>query len=269
MLFIIDPTHPPLKVDMASSVVECPRFSPSEMVTHLAHGNRYERSLRHMLTRNAKFNRIYSVNGGDEAPGFTSTHYTKPLVYGEEPYYCPNGWRRYSIDVGLTDKEFQQKYVSWPVAYHGTSSEAAASIILEGFKAFNYKSCYIKESDTAVYLTPSIKYAGHPRYAKVEKVGKLYMQIALQVRVKRDKFIKEPGTVEETLSSNDCLDSNFKDNNELEWIYLWNEETNIRADDGIVIYGLMARITDTDPKYLPENNWWEESRTRLRWDRYT
>ena len=195
MLFIIDPTHPPLKVDMASSVVECPRFSPSEMVTHLAHGNRYERSLRHMLTRNAKFNRIYSVNGVDEAPGFTSTHYTKPLVYGEEPYYCPNGWRRYSIDVGLTDKEFQQKYVSWPVAYHGTSSEAAASIILEGFKAFNYKSCYIKESDTAVYLTPSIKYAGHPRYAKVEKVGKLYMQIALQVRVKRDKFIKEPGTV--------------------------------------------------------------------------
>ena len=65
-----------------------------------------------------------------------------------------------------------------------------------------------------------------------------------------------------------CMDSNFKDNNELEWVFLWEKKTKIRADDGIVVYGVMARITETDPQFLPENQWWEESRERLKWDSY-
>jgi hypothetical protein len=30
----------------------------------------------------------------------------------------------------------------------------------------------------AVYVTPSIVYAGHPRYAKIEKLGDIYIQLA-------------------------------------------------------------------------------------------
>lgn len=178
---------------MGNSLVgQTPDFSPDQMVTHLARENKYKRSLRGMLTRNARLNRIYSVNAVDRVRDFIPTSYTEPLIHGKEPYHCPNGWRRYSLYVGLTEDEFQQKYDSWPVAYHGTSSTAAATIITNGFRACNNNACFIKASDDAVFLTPSIKYAGHPRYAKVEKVGKLYIQLALQVRVKRRRLRKNP-----------------------------------------------------------------------------
>ena len=238
------------------------------MITHLARESNLKSSLRGMLTRNARLNRIYSENAVDRARDFVPTFYTEPLMHGEEPYHCPSGWRRYSLYIGLTEVEFQQKYDSWPVVYHGTSSTAAADIIVNGFQACNNKACFIEESEKAVFLTPSIKYAGHPRYARVEKVGKLYVQLVLQVRVNKSRVKNNPGTVEKTFSKDDCVDSNFKDNNELEWVFLWNKKTKIRADDGIVVYGVMARITETDPQFLPENQWWEESRERLKWDSY-
>lgn len=248
--------------------VQRPDFSPNQMVTHLASGNIDKGSIHGLLSRRNRYlNRIYSVNAVDRAPGFDPSYYPEPLMYGEEPYFCPNGWRRYAIDLGLTDKEFRLKYENWPVAYHGTSSTAAADIIVNGFRANNNQACFIKPSDEAVFLTPSIKYAGHPRYAKVERVGNLYVQLALQVRVQRSRIMKKPGTIEQTFSSNDCLDPNFKDNNELEWIFVWDKKSKICSDDGIIVYGVMARITDTDPRYLPENQWWEESRNRLGWDR--
>ena len=246
-----------------------PDFSPNQMITHLARESNLKSSLRGMLTRNARLNRIYSKNAVDQARDFVPTFYTEPLMHGEEPYHCPSGWRRYSLYIGLTEVEFQQKYDSWPVAYHGTSSTAAADIIVNGFQACNNgDACFIEEFEKAVFLTPSIKYAGHPRYARVEKVGKLYVQLVLQVRVNKSRVKKNPGTVEKTFSKDNCVDSNFKDNNELEWVFLWHKDRKIRADDGIVVYGVMARITETDPQSLPENQWWEESRERLKWDSY-
>ena len=248
---------------------QCPEFSSVEMATHLQGRRTNSTSALHaMLARGKRFNRIYSVGGVDQARGFNPTHYTKPLNYGGEPYYCPNGWRRYSLDVGLTSEEFDAQYKDWPVAFHGTSSKAANDIIINGFLASNLQACFIKASDKAVFLTPSIKYAGHPRYAKVEKVDRLYVQVVLQVRVNKNMITKNPGTVEGTFPESDLIDSNFEDNNELEWVFLWNNVRKIRAFDGIVIYGIMARITDSNPRHLSENDWWEESRERLKWDSY-
>lgn len=31
-----------------------------------------------------------------------STYFNKPLIYNGEPYFCPDGWLRCSLDVGLT-----------------------------------------------------------------------------------------------------------------------------------------------------------------------
>lgn len=246
----------------------CPNVTVDQMAQLLTRETIWESDLNRKLMRGSKYNRVYSVDGVDRVPGFITAYFPEPLNYGGEPYYCPNGWRRYSLDTGLTRGAFEQKYKEWPVAYHGTSLKAAAAIIMEGFKACNHQACFIDASDKAVYLTPSIKYAGHPRYAKVEKVGELYVQVALQVRVKKTAIMRKPGTVEQTFSINSCVDPNFENNDELEWIFVWNNDRNILPDDGIIIYGIMARITTTDPKDTTENHWWEESRIRLRWDNY-
>ena len=243
-------------------------FSIVQMSTHLQGECNSESAIHKMLANGKKFNRIYSVDGVDQARDFTPTYYKEPVMYGGEPYYCPNGWRRFSLDVGLTGEQFDQKYKDWPVAFHGTSNRAAKDIIMNGFQACNNQACFIDASEKAVFLTPSIKYAGHPRYAKVQVFNRFYVQIVLQVRVKNTGIMKKPGTVENTFSENDCLDSNFKDNNELEWVFLWKKDRKICAADGIIVYGVMARITETNPRHLPDNQWWEESRVRLKWDNY-
>jgi hypothetical protein len=69
------------------------------------------------------------------------------------------------LDVGLSNENFQKKYYDWPVSYHGTSSEAIFAIISNGFKSNS--GCWIGKNEKAVYLTPSIVYASHPRYAKI------------------------------------------------------------------------------------------------------
>jgi hypothetical protein len=45
-------------------------------------------------------------------------------------------------------------------------------------------------------VTPSILYASHPRYAKIEQYDKMYIQLVLQIRMKKGMFVKKPGTLE-------------------------------------------------------------------------
>jgi hypothetical protein len=65
----------------------------------------------------------------------------------------------------MSNEKFAETYKDWPVAYHGTSSKAIFSIFANGFKSF--PGCWIASNEKAVYLTPSIVYASHPRYAKI------------------------------------------------------------------------------------------------------
>lgn len=62
--------------------------------------------------------------------------------------------------------------------YHGLDPEVAMDIIRGGFIP---REC--QHGAKAVYLTPSIRYAAHPRYARVCQVGSLFYQVVLQVRV--------------------------------------------------------------------------------------
>lgn len=211
------------------------------------------KGFRHAM--NPAFNRIYSRDGKDIASGFKQTAFSCSIDRGGEPYYCPVGWRRYGLDVGMTDEQFEKEYGQWPIAYHGTAGSLAMVILLNGLRASGH-GCFLKPNQGAVYLSPSIEYSGHPRYAKVLKVKSKYVQMILQVRVQRKKIEKHEGTLFGAMPHDrERADPNFS-NNELEWIVRWNSGENIGVLDGILVYGLMFRVTDEDPGLLPQNQWW-------------
>ena len=90
-------------------------------------------------------------------------------------YFCPANWRRFSLDVSIDDETFSKS----SIMYHGTIGENALPIVRDGFKP---REC--QHGVTAVYLTPSICYAAHPRYARVYKSQEgCYFQVVLEVRV--------------------------------------------------------------------------------------
>jgi hypothetical protein len=64
------------------------------------------------------------------------------------------------------------------------------------------------------------------------------------------------------------VDENYKNNDQLEWIFIWNSNACIKPADGIIVYGIMARISRKNPRFVKGNEWWEESRSRLKWDSY-
>ena len=205
-----------------------------------------------------KFCRIYSVNKVDKADGFEPTYFNKPLDRGGHPYFCPNGWRRYSLDLGKTQEEFDEEFGSWPVVYHGTDPLNVNKILNNGIKPSDM-GCFLKEGQRAVYLSPSIEYSGHPRYARIMKLKNgYYMQICLQIRINYSMVTeKKPGTLPGAFANCDPVDPNFKDNKQLEWLIHWESNRNISKGDGLIIYGLMLRITKFHPFNLPQNKWWK------------
>ncbi|CAF1517100.1 unnamed protein product [Rotaria sp. Silwood1] len=221
---------------------------------------------RHAM--NPTFNRIYSVEEKDVAEGFRPTWFFPALMRGEEPYYCPVGWRRFSIDVGKDRNQFENDYRHWPCAYHGSEGHRAMSILLKGLQACNVNDgCYLKPNQGAVYLSPSIEYCGHPRYARVWKVKSKYVQMVLQVRIDPELlFDKRPGTLPGANEHiRERIDPNFS-NNELEWVIHWPPKTMISKLNGILVYGVMLRVTDQHPGSLDQNKWWSESRKKNYWD---
>ncbi|CAF1537458.1 unnamed protein product [Adineta steineri] len=217
---------------------------------------------RHAM--NPAYNRIYSTNGNDKADGFIPTWFSGSLNRGGEPYYCPIGWRRYAIDVGMTAAQFEQEYGKWPVAYHGTKGALAMSILINGLKASG-QGCFLQKKEGAVYLSPSIEYSGHPRYAKILSVKSKYVQMVLQVRIDSRLIEKHPGTLRGAMPyDREKADPHFS-NDELEWIIRWKPEENIKALNGILVYGLMFRVTDEHPGRLPQNQWWKKTQPEY-WD---
>ncbi|CAF4983198.1 unnamed protein product [Rotaria sp. Silwood1] len=161
-------------------------------------GNFGINGFRHAM--NPAYNRIYSYQERETAEGFIPTWFSTSLDRGGEPYYCPVGWRRYAIDVGMTGAQFEKEYGRWAIAYHGTAGTLAMAILLNGLRAS----------------------------------GTLYEAIPYDT---------------------ERADLHFS-NNELEWIIRWKPGENIKALNGILVYGLMFRVTDEDPQNLPQNRWW-------------
>lgn len=159
------------------------------------------------------------------------------------------------------DKEFDKLWGKWYLAYHGTQSRYAVDILTTGLR-MSTTGCYFNKGIPRVYVSPSIEYCAHKRYAKpwskVEKDGKKrWFQVVLQCRVNPTAVTLDKA---ETLLKPDfkktvTIDPNFT-NQELEWVIPGEEGTYFMNRD-IICYGLMMRISDVDPEALPVSVWWK------------
>ncbi len=161
-----------------------------------------------------------------------------------ESYFCPSGWRRFSLKVSF-DQEFFKRS---SVMYHGTAGRNIGPIVRDGFIP---REC--QHGAKAVYLTPSIRYAAHPRYARIYKADGHYYQVALEVRVVNEMLTSFKG---ETMKVFDRyqIDPNFKDNNGME--FLFKSDEVVQTAGGIAVTGIMMRVSKQDPLLLPESGWW-------------
>ena len=203
-----------------------------------------------------EYHRIYSPNSSEIAEGFIPTYFSSPNFHGGEPYFCPVGWRRIAVDVGLNGNAFHEKYDDWIVAYHGTAHTNAMKILESGLRCSDYGAFHTTGVESALYVTPSIEYAGHSRYAKVFQHRDLFLQQVLQVRLNPALLSAKHGATCGKSTATQVIDPNFKDS-ELIWVVKKPPGTFIKADDGVVVYGLMLRASDKDPKDLPRNSWWK------------
>ena len=180
---------------------------------------------------------------------------------GGKPYYCPDGWQRWSFYV---TRDFNAKFNGWCIGYHGTKFEHGLAILLSGLKPAERK-----EHGDGVYATPSINYACHPRYSEVKsiepsseskffKAGK-YVQFVLECRVHPKNIVK---IGEETLHALDAIIDRNIGNRSIEWVVNSQGKDIVDFNDpnsSIVCTGLLLRVTDAHPALLPQSQWWFES----------
>ncbi|CAF3376921.1 unnamed protein product [Rotaria sp. Silwood2] len=216
----------------------------------------YEKQIsRYEVTLYPEWNLLYAIG---------HTYWTGALQdgrdRGNQPYYCPVGWKRYSFYV---TKQFYEKFKGWCICYHGTKFSHGLSILLSGLAPASRA-----QHGEGIYATPSIIYASHPRYAEVKKLASSneksffkngnYVQFVLQCRV-HPKDIKK--IAYETLDASTTIDSNI-DNNAIEWVIDSKGKPVVDFNDPdstVVCTGLMIRVTDNHPGLLPESEWWFKS----------
>ncbi|CAM4930550.1 unnamed protein product [Rotaria socialis] len=177
---------------------------------------------------------------------------------GNQPYYCPVGWKRFSLYV--TDN-FYGKFKGWCICYHGTKFAYGLSILLSGLKPATRIA-----HGAGVYATPSVKYACHPRYAEVRLIEEQhrskifksgsYMQYVLECRVHPDNIEK---IGKETLNARStAIDPNIS-NESIEWVINHQNKNIVDFNDpksSIVCTGILMRVTDNHPGLLFESQWW-------------
>ena len=205
-----------------------------------------------------RFNKRY-VWAHEKGPGLE--YWAKPLDYGGKPYYCPSGWMRYGVKVAETTADFDAKWGTWHVAYHGTAGQNASNILTSGLRVSN-EGCFYEEGVSRVYVSPSIEYSAHPRYArpwKQTKDGKtVWYQMVFQCRVNPAAVTQTIGPetlLHQTHKPNVVIDSNFT-NGELEWVILAKKGVQYIKDD-IICYGLLVRTCTGDLGALETSAWWD------------
>ena len=211
---------------------------------------------RQEIRLNPKYNQVY---------GRRDMYWRGPCTdkknRGGKPYYCPDGWQRWSFYV---TRDFNAKFNGWCIGYHGTKFEHGLAILLSGLKPAERK-----EHGDGVYATPSINYACHPRYSEVKsiepsseskffKAGK-YVQFVLECRVHPKNIVK---IGEETLHALDAIIDRNIGNRSIEWVVNSQGKDIVDFNDpnsSIVCTGLLLRVTDAHPALLPQSQWWFES----------
>ncbi|CAF2724129.1 unnamed protein product [Rotaria sp. Silwood2] len=215
-----------------------------------------KQTFRFDMTLYPKFNHLYFPN-----QTFWTGITPDGLDRGNQAYYCPTGWKRYSFYV---TEDFYTKFKGWCICYHGTKFSHGLSILLSGLAPAN-----IAVYGPGIYATPSITYACHPRYSEVKKIESSheraffkngnYIQFVLQCRVHPKDMIKID--YETLKASGSKIDSNI-DNSVIEWVINAQGKPLMDFNDPkstIICTGIMVRITDNHPGLLSESQWWYES----------
>ena len=210
---------------------------------------------REEIQLNPQFNRIYAPN---------QTYWVGALNDGKDrggqSYYCPIGWKRYSLYVG---NDFDKKFKGWCIGYHGTKFAFGLSILLSGLKPAERN-----EHGTGVYATPSVNYAAHPRYSEVKLIESThrkkffnnakYVQFVLECRIHPNDIKRRKETLD---AAHTVIDTNIA-NDVIEWVVDNKDKDLVNFNDpdsSIICTGLMMRLTDDHPGLLPESQWWHEA----------
>lgn len=167
-----------------------------------------------------------------------------------EPFFCPKGWTLLRKDM--------QHFSAAPWAkdalagYHGTNPDVIKLIMGSGFLAA--KNACGADRPTC-YLSPSLMYAAHPRYAKPIKVGTTaFAQAILLVAVEPASIYKR---IPETLCAQDVeIDQHFPGNANLELLVGIPFGATHLAPPNVHFIGVLIRVSDK-LESLPEAvNWW-------------
>jgi hypothetical protein len=128
---------------------------------------------------------------------FTTINDTgQTFLRGPEPYTRPCGWYRKSIRVfGKFENNtwLGEDKNAWPVAYHGTATTNALSILRTGLLAGGSNGVPIVNGlahGRGIYLSPNPLFSSLEHYSKPLYVDGRRYQIMFQVRVKSDSIIK-------------------------------------------------------------------------------
>eukprot|EP01084_Bolivina_argentea_P150930 263506_1 len=185
-------------------------------------------------------------------------------------YALPIQWVRFGLKTDDTKCMMANVWEEWHVAFHGTTKEIVPEIFKSGLillkpgditmdckelsirgghikKVFKRYNKYSKQEETfdpnQIYMSPSIKYAGHGAYSKWiycqhpdDKDRTIKVQFAFQLRVQPGSYKIGQETVG-AAKSGLKLDVNFS-NNELEWYTKHNL--------GIVLHGLLLHIKEVN-----------------------
>lgn len=168
---------------------------------------------------------------------------------------------RFGIKVTENQEEFDRKWGHWYLAYHGTQGEYAVSILSSGLRV-STTGCFYEKGRPRVYVSPSIEYCAHPRYAhpwkKIKENGETcWYQLVFQCRVNPEsvQIIGPETLINDKEQKKIRLDPNF-DNSEVTWVIPAKEGVYYMNQD-IICYGMMMRISNIDPKELPQSAWWQ------------
>lgn len=165
------------------------------------------------------------------------------------PYFVPSTWFR--LNLQLDSASLPDWSTNWHTLYHGTRAQNIHKILENGFKI---REC--QYGFPAVYLSPSIHYSSHPRYARVVEHNNLFFQFVLEVRVDVRKL--QPMKKREMLKASvkGEIDPNFPNNDDLEFSLKGQEGMFLKPQEGAVVTGVMVRKLNFDPAYLPSRWWW-------------
>ena len=200
----------------------------------------------------ARYNRGYCTqNCNQKNRSMAHTYWTGRLASSPErfPYFVPSTWFRLSLKVNHS--ELPDWGPNWHTLYHGTHPKRIHRIIEDGFRV---REC--QHGFPALYVSPSIHYSSHPRYASVVLHNGVYFQFVLEVRVDVRKLtpIKKRETLEVGVKGD--IDPNFPNNEDLEFLFKASENNLIKSRHGLVVTGVMVRKLNFDPAHLPSSWWW-------------